>query len=125
MNIKELKELKTRKALIETEIQEQRDAFAVRSPSLSSEGGGRSDRDQRLAYMVTNIQELEKELETVERRISAITSAIISMPEPYNQILYYRLVKNWHWDRIARKISYSEAQTYRLRKEAIRIFKEK
>lgn len=60
--------------------------------------------------------EREKNINTAERW-DIIINSILNGTE--YEILYYRFVKKWKWDQIARRLNYSLRQVYNYRKKIL------
>lgn len=80
--------------------------------SLSS---GQSDKNGKI---------INAKLQHVSKKIETIENSIISLKQPSKNILYYRYIKHFSYEQIARKLNYSVQRIYQLTKVALEDFEE-
>lgn len=65
---------------------------------------------------------LLKDIENINQEILCIEDCINQLKFPHRDILYYKYIKRFSYNKIADKINYSIQRTFQLRKDAIKLF---
>ncbi len=86
--------------------------------------GGNINYDNGITEKIYKIEKLEKELnKMIYLKFKYIEKINLVTDPVFKAILRYRYILNFSWDEIANKIGYSQAQTFRLHKKALKELK--
>ena len=120
MTIDDLKNVRRQKLRVEA-LQERIERLRSRAEYTQQQLGecGRSDptRD-RLAENVAELDGLERELTgemiTLEKQLVAVDAELEKLPENQEKVLRLRYVEGLTWEKVARKVGYSERHCRRI-----------
>ena len=122
-----LRQLQRRDARINALIERQRHYYDLATritPGYRTDGGGPSGHSSRVADCASKIADLERE---IDRRIDEyvdltreIEAAIDRIPDGrYRDVLRFRYVNGWTWERIADEMGYDLRWVHRLHGQAL------
>ena len=76
-----------------------------------------TDADIRLLELIDEVEAEKNALVDLRREIMAAIAGVAD--ERYRELLEYRYVNGWTWQRVAEEMNYSKRQIYRLHEKAV------